>query len=190
MRLPQVPLMLLCALVACKRSSPAEASDAGAATSSSASATPPSPGARPADPVPGESGRYFADVHRFSAVFPASPEAKSLQNGSTGTEVVAPDRSAFAIVCSAPARDGHEFDRAKAQVVGKGTFLSDSHPSFYGTDSYEVHSRMPDGIVRVMRFVKYSDRFCTAGVELAPGVDEREAAHFVDSFRPEPPPAK
>jgi hypothetical protein len=191
MRLAQVPLMLLCALVACKRSSPAEASDAGpAAPSSSAPATATSQGPRPADPVPGEYGRYFADMHRFSAVFPASPEAKWLPNGSTGTEVVAPDRSAFAIVCSAPARDGHEFDRAKAQVVGKGTFLSDSHPSFYGTDSYEVHSRMPDGIVRVMRFVKYSDRFCTAGVELAPGVDEQEAVRFVDSFRPEPPPAK
>jgi hypothetical protein len=140
--------------------------------------------------VPGEYGRYFADMRLFSAVFPASPEAKLLPNGSTGTEVVAPDRSAFAIVCSPPARDGHEFDRAKAQVVGNGTFLSDSRPSFYGTESYEVRARMPEGIVRVMRFVKYSGRFCTVGVELAPGVDVQEAARFVDSFRPEPPPAK
>jgi hypothetical protein len=190
MRLPRVPLMLLCALVACKRSSSAETSEAGPAASSSGPATATSPGARPAEPVSGEYGRYFADMHRFSAVFPASPEVKWLPNASTATEVVAPDRSAFAIVCSAPARDGHEFDRAKAQVVGSGTLLFDSRPSFYGTESYEVHARMTDGVVRVMRFVKYSDRFCNAGVELAPGVDEQEAARFIDSFRPEPPPAK
>jgi hypothetical protein len=194
MRLPRVPLMLLCALVACKRSSPAEQSEAGPAASSSAptasSSPSTSPGAKAAEPVPGEYGRYFVDMHRFSAVFPASPEVKWLPNASTATEVVAPDRSAFAVVCSAPARDGREFDRAKAQTVGSGTFLSDSHPSFYGTESYEVHARMTDGVVRVMRFVKYSNRFCNAGVELAPGVDEQEAARFIDSLRPEPPPAK
>jgi hypothetical protein len=184
-----VPLMLLCALVGCKRSSPAEATEAGPAASSSSGPNV-EPGAKPAEPVPGQYGRYFIDLHRFSAVFPASPEVKSLLNASTATEVVAADRSAFAVVCSPPARDGHEFDRAKAQTVGNGTFLSDSHPSFYGTESYEVHARMPDGVVRVMRFVKYADRFCNAGVELAPGVDEQEAARFVDSFRPEPPPAK
>jgi len=129
-------------------------------------------------------------MHRFSAVFPGSPETRFLPNASTATEVVAPDRSAFAVVCSPPARDGHEFERAKAQAVGSGTFLSDSRPGFYGTASYEVHARMADGVVRVMRFVKYADRFCNAGVELAPAVDVQEAARFVDSFRPEPPPAK
>jgi hypothetical protein len=192
MRLPPVPLMLLCAMVACKRGSPAEPSPEGGppASSSSAHATSLEPGASPADPVPGEYGRYFVDLHRFSAVFPASPGTKYLPNASTATEVVAPDRSAFAVVCSPPARDGREFDRAKAQTVGAGTFLSDRHPSFYGVDGYEVHARMPDGVVRVMRFVKYADRFCNAGVELAPGVDEQEAARFVDSFRPEPPPTK
>ena len=190
MRLLPVPLMLLCALVGCKRSSPAEATEAGPATSSSSPAGTIEPGARPGEPVPGQYGRYFVDMHRFSAVFPASPEEKWLLNASTATEVVAPDRSAFAVVCSPPARDSHEFDRAKAQTVGTGTFLSDSHPSFYGTESYEVHARMTDGVVRVMRFVKYADRFCNAGVELAPGVDEQEAARFIDSFRPEPPPAK
>jgi hypothetical protein len=191
MRLPRVPLMLLWALVACKRSSPAEPSEAGPAGSSSApTAASTSPGARPAEPVPGEYGRYFVDMHRFSAVFPVSPEVKWLPNASTATEVVAPDQSAFAVVCSAPARDGREFDRAKTQAVGTGTLLSESRPSFYGTESYEVHARMTDGVVRVMRFVKYTDRFCNAGVELAPGVDEQEAARFIDSFRPEPPPAK
>jgi hypothetical protein len=191
MRFPQVPLMLLCALVACKRGSPAETSEAGPAGSSSTAPTnATSPGARPAEPVPGEYGRYFVDMHRFSAVFPASPQVKYLPGASTATEVEAPGRSAFAIVCSAPARDGHEFDRAKAQTVGSGTLLSDSRPSFYGTESYEVHARMTDGVVRVMRFVKYADRFCNAGVELAPGVDEQEAARFIDSLRPEPPPAK
>jgi hypothetical protein len=188
MRLPRVPLMLLCALVACKRGSPDETSEAGPAGSSSAPAHATSPGAKPAEPVSGEYARYFVDMHRFSAVFPVPPESKFLPNASTATEVEAPDRSAFAVVCSAPARDGHEFDRAKTQTVGSGTFLSDSRPSFYGTESYEVHARMTDGVVRVMLFVKYSDRFCTAGVELAPGVDEQEAARFIDSFRPEPPP--
>lgn len=190
MRLPPVPLMLLCALVGCKRSSPAVASDAGPAAPSSSPAGTIEPGAKPGEPVPGQYGRYFVDAHRFSAVFPASPEEKWLPNASAATEVVAPDRSAFAVVCSPPARDGHEFERAKAQTVGTGTFLSDSHPIFYGTESYEVHARMTDGVVRVMRFVKYADRFCNAGVELAPGVDEQEAARFVDSFRPEPPPAR
>lgn len=187
MRPPPVPLMLLCAMVGCKRSSPAEPADAGPAASSSA-APPTEPGARPGEPVPGEYGRYFVDMHRLSAVFPVSPQTKWLPNASTATEVVAQDRSAFAVVCSPPARDGHEFERAKAQAVGSGTFLSDSHPSFYGTGAYEVHARMADGVVRVMRFVKYADRFCNAGVELAPGVDEQEAARFVDSLRPEPPP--
>lgn len=195
MRLLPVPLMLLCALLGCKRGSPSTKSEAGtlapsAPSSSSSSAPAMDPGAKPADPVPGAYGRYFVDSHRFSAVFPASPESKYLRNASTATEVAAPDRSAFAVVCSPPARDGQEFERAKTQTVGNGTFLSDSHPTFYGTDSYEVRARMPDGVVRVMRFVKYADRFCNAGVELAPGVDEQEAARFVDSFRPEPPPAK
>ncbi len=190
MRLPPVPLMLLCALVGCKGASPAAPPDAGAAPSASAPAAALEPGARPGEPVPGEYGRYFVDMHRFSAVFPASPENKWLPNASTATEVVAPDRSAFAIVCSPPAHDGREFERAKTQTVGSGTFLSDSHPNFYGTDGYEVHARMTDGVVRVMRFVKYADRFCNAGVELAPGVDEQQAARFVDSFRPEPPPAR
>jgi hypothetical protein len=192
MRLPLVPVMLLCAMVACKRGSPAEpSSEAGpVASSSSAPAASLEPGATPADPVPGEYGRYYVDQHRFSAVFPAPPGLKYLPNASTATEVVAPDRSAFAIVCSPPARDGHEFDRAKAQTVGSGTFLSDSHPDFYGAGSYEVHARMPDGVVRVMRFVKSADRFCNAGVELAPRVDEQEAARFVDSLRPETPATK
>lgn len=191
MRLPPVPLMLLCALVGCKRASSTDPSEAGPAPSASAApAASIEPGARSADPVSGEYGRFFVDMHRFSAVFPSSPETKWLPNASTATEVVGPDRSAFAIVCSPPARDGHEFDRAKTQTVGNGTFLSDSRPRFYGTESYEVHARMTDGVVRVMRFVKYADRFCNAGVELAPGVDEQEAARFVESLRPEPPPAR
>jgi hypothetical protein len=185
MRLLRVPLMLLCALLGCKRTSAPEPSEAGLPASAASS-----PGAKPADPVPGEYGRYFVDMHRFSAVFPASPEVKWLPNASTATEAVAPDKSAFAVVCSPPGRDGHEFDRAKAQTVGSGTFLSESRQNVYGTESYEVRARMTDGVVRVMRFVKYPDRFCNAGVELAPGVDEQEAARFVDSFRPEPPPTK
>jgi hypothetical protein len=191
MRLPPVSVMLLCAIVACKRASSEPSSEAGpVASSSSAPAGSQEQGASPADPVPGEYGRYFVDLHRFSAVFPASPGMKYLPNAATATEVVAADRSAFAVVCSPPARDGHEFDRAKAQTVGAGTFLSESRPSFHGTESYEVHARMPDGVVRVMRFVKYADRFCNAGVELAPGVDEQEAARFVESFRPEAVPTK
>lgn len=189
MRLPWLPVMLLCTLLACKRSSPPEAAEAGPAASASAPAALEG-GAKPGDPVPGEYGRYFVDMRRFSAVFPVSPETKTLPNAATATEVTAPDHSAFAVVCAPPARDGEEFVRAKGQTVGAGTFLSDSHPRFYGTDAYEVHARMPDGVVRVMRFVKYADRFCNAGVELAPGVDEQEADRFVDSLRPEPPPRR
>ena len=182
--------MVLLALASCKRSAP-DAPDSQAPSASASTPGSPADSAVPtgsAEPVPGQYGRYFIDMHRFSAAFPVSPAVKPLPGLMFGVEADVEDGSAFVVICRPASSSGREFDRAKDQTVGAGKLLSEVHPSFYGGDAYEVHAQLPDGSERFMRFVKYAARFCSVGAEIVSAAREPDALRFIESFRPEPPP--
>jgi hypothetical protein len=181
-----IPMVLL-ALPSCKR---ATVSTPDAAPSASTGSSPTGSAVRtsPADPVPGQYGRFFIDEHRFSAAYPVSPEVKPLAGEMTGVEAHVDDGSAYVVICRPLSPGGSELAHAKEQALGDGVLISESHPPFYSGDAYEVRARLQDHGERFMRFVRFAGRFCSVGAEIVSSSREVEATRFVESFRPEPPP--
>jgi hypothetical protein len=184
--------MLLLALAGCKHSASTTA-DGGAGTpaGSSSAALPAgsSTAPVPATPVPGQYGRYYVDLNRFSAAFPYSPSFKRLTAMLTEVEARADNGSAYVAICGPAVGGARTFDGAREKTVGDGKFVSDGHPQFYGTDAYEVRAQLTDGSQRIMRYIKYQARFCSVSVEFVTAAEEPAALRFIDSFRPEPPPS-
>jgi hypothetical protein len=184
--------MLLLALAGCKHSAGPNQDEGGAGPGASASATfVPSPAASSASatPVPGQYGRYYIDLQRFSAAYPVSPTFKRLSLTLTAVEAHADNGTAYVAICGPAVGGGRTFDGAREKTVGDGKLLSEAHPPFYGTEAYDVRAQLTDGSQRIMRYIRYAARFCSIGVEFVTPADEQQALRFVDSFRPEPPPS-
>jgi hypothetical protein len=187
--------MVLLALASCKGRALAEAPDTGAAASASTSSAPaPSfsgltPRAGAAEQVPGQDNRFYLDGERFSVLFPVFPIAQFKPPMTTMLEATAPSGSGYAAICVPTVKKAADvFPEARAKATANGKLVSEAHPTFPGGDAYEVHVKLDDGGMRVMRFVIYSARLCTMSAELGPSETEDKATDFVGSFRREPAP--
>ena len=185
--------MLLLALAGCKHSAFSSADGGGPpAAPGSATAAVPAGADAPAAPamaVPGQYGRYYVDLQRFSAAYPLSPTFKRMGATLTAIEARAEDGTAYAAICGPAVGGGRTFEGARDKTVGDGKLVSETHPQFYGTEAYEVRAQLKDGSQRIMRYIKYAARFCSVGVEFVSAAEEPQALRFVESFRPEPPPS-
>lgn len=196
MRSLVLSVMVLSVLTACKRAPTVSTEDAASASASASASAGPSVPTKPADPVPGQYGRFFADGHRFSAVFPTTPQVKAFGQMMTAVEARS-EVGAFNVMCGiavgpvvGPLADaGVAMEREKMQVVGSGKLLAESHPDFYMGSAYEVRAQI-DKTERIMRFVTFAGRYCSVGVELDDASHEQDGVRFVESFRPEPPPTR
>lgn len=188
--------MVLLPLLACKPS--AQGTDAGAPAASSVAAAPsaPSPAApsaasaattQRAEPVPGQYGRFYCDGRRFTAAFPDTPVLKVLgASGFTAVEAQTESNGiGYAVICGPGG--GAAFEQARAKAVRDGTLIDETHPKFFGTDAVQVRVALPGGGERMMRLVRYAERFCSLGVEMDNAGDEGLGTKFFDSFRPETP---
>ena len=116
-------------------------------------------------------------------MFPAPPKATEIGRNVT-YEAHNPAGALFLVVCGPSAEDHGQIKRAHASAVGSGRIVSESYPDFFGTPAYLSHVRLPDASERVMLFVEYGGRSCTATAEVR-SADET-AMQLIESFRPEP----
>jgi len=128
--------------------------------------------------------RYLLDQKRFSADFPASPEATSIGR-DVAYEAHNPGGALFRVVCGPAAENHGQLRQARASASSSGRIVSEGYPYFFGTEGYLAHVRLPDSSERVMFFVEYDGRDCTVTSEVVN--NDETSMRLIESFRPEPP---
>ena len=128
--------------------------------------------------------RYLLDQRRFSADFPAYPEATAIGR-DVAYEAHNPAGALFRVVCGPAAEDHGQLGRARASASSSGYVVSEGYPYFFGTEGYLAHVRLPDRSERVMFFVEYDGRDCTVTSEVRN--NDETSMRLIESFRPEPP---